>query len=83
MKDSELECLKTNIGQILEIGTQKGDYLLVKVISVFDHESDPDVFFFEVTSDPHKQDSEQRDGHRLPLQEIVSVKKHDLNGGCA
>jgi len=83
LTDSELECLKKNMGQVLEIETTKGEELLVKVISVFDHESDPDVFFFDVTSDSSKPDSEQSHGYALPLQEIVSVKKHEQSGGRA
>jgi hypothetical protein len=81
MKDSELECLKTPQGQLLEIETAKGEQLLIRVISVFDEESDPDVFFYDVTSGPDQQDPERSQGYRLSLQEIVSVKRHEQGGG--
>ena len=74
MTQAELECLKSNVGQIVEIETQKGERLLIKPISVFDKESDPDIFFWDLTSDQAKTDSEQTQGCALPLSEIVSVK---------
>ncbi|MGP8174221.1 MAG: hypothetical protein ACLP7O_06690 [Terracidiphilus sp.] len=83
MNQSDLECLKANVDQIVEIETRKGEHLLIKVLYVFDQESDPDVFFYDVTSDPLKQDSEQSEGYGLPLQEIVSVRKYQIKGGRA
>jgi hypothetical protein len=83
MTQSDLECLKANIDQVVEIETQKGERLLIKVISVFDQESAPEVFFWDVTSDPLKQDSEQSEGYGLPLQKIASVKKWAVAGGRA
>jgi hypothetical protein len=83
MTQSDLECLKSNIDQVVEIETQNGDQLLIKVISVFDREPDPDVFFWDVTSDPLKKDSEQSQGYGLPLREIVSVRKWEIEGDRA
>jgi hypothetical protein len=83
MTQPNLECLKTNVDQIVEIETKSGERLLIKVISVFDQESDPDVFFWDLTSDPLKPDSMQTEGYSLPLQDIVSVKKYAVNGGRA
>ena len=74
MTETDLECLKSHIDQHVEIVTRNGERLLIKVISVFDRESDPDVFFWDVTSEPGKPDSEQAQGCSLPLAEIVSVK---------
>jgi hypothetical protein len=80
MTPSDLECLKTNIDQVVEIETRHGECLLIKVMFVFDQESDPDVFFWDVTSDPHEKDSEQTEGFSLRLEEIIAVKKF-ANGG--
>ena len=74
MTGADLECLKSHIDQHVEIVTRSGERLLIKVISVFDGESDPDVFFWDVTVDPAKAESEQTEGQSLPLEEIVSVK---------
>ena len=74
MTEADLEYLKSHIDQHVEILTRRGERLRVKVISVFDGESDPDVFFWDVTSDPVKPDSERSQGQSLPLAEIVSVK---------
>jgi hypothetical protein len=74
MTEAELELLKSRIGQLVEIETQKGEHILIKPIFVFDKESDADVFFWDVTSDPAKPDSEQTHGCALPLSEILSIK---------
>jgi hypothetical protein len=74
MTQAEIECLKSNVGQIVEIETLKGERLLIKPISVFDNDSDPDIFFWDLTSDQVKTDSHQTQGCALPLSEIVSVK---------
>ena len=74
MREADLECLKSHIDQHVEIVTRSGERLLIKVISVFDGESDPDVFFWDVTGGPAKPDSEQPQGQSLPLAEIISVK---------
>ena len=73
MTPEELERLKSNVGRVVEIETQNGERILIKPISVFDEESDPDIFFWEVTS-PEKPDSEQTKACSLPLSEIASVK---------
>ena len=83
MTQSDLECLKTHIDKVIEIETQAGERLLISVISVFDHESNPDVFFYDVTSNPHKQDLDRCAGWALQLDEIVSVKEYAMEGGRA
>lgn len=80
MTDSDLECLKMNIDQVVEIETLSGDRLLAKVIYVFDQESDPDVFLWDVTSDADKPNSQQTRGYGLPLCEIASVRKYPIDG---
>ncbi len=75
MTHADLECLKANVGQIVEIKTRKGKCLLIKPISIFDTETEPDVFFWNVTSDPTKSDSQQTQGCALPLLEILSVRR--------
>ena len=74
MTQAEIDCLKANVGRVVEIETQQGERLLIKPISVFDQESDPDVFFWDVTKNPTMLDSEHSKGYALPLSDIVSVK---------
>jgi hypothetical protein len=69
--ESDLECLKSHIDQQVEIDTRSGEHLLIKVISVFDGEADPDVFF-DVVAPASAIRPEA--GCSLPLEEIVSVK---------
>jgi hypothetical protein len=83
MTQSDLECLKANINRVVQIETQKGECLLINVISVFDQESDPDVFFLDVTADPGQKNFEKTPGYSLPLHEIVSVREYAGNGGRA
>lgn len=73
---TDLECLKSKLGQLVEIVTQDGERLLIKPIFVFDNESEPDLFFWDVTSDPTKSDMEQTEGYRISLFEIVSVRPY-------
>jgi hypothetical protein len=83
MTQSDLELLKENIDQIVEIETENGEIRLIKVISIFDLDSDSDVFFWDVTSDPQKTSSEQSEGFSLAFEEIRSVRKLETVGGRA
>jgi hypothetical protein len=74
MTETDLECLKSHIDQRVEIVTRNGERLLIKVISVFDEQSDPDIFFWDLTSNPEMLNSEHSQGYSLPFAEIVSVK---------
>jgi hypothetical protein len=74
MTETDLETLRATKGSVVEIETKGGEHLLIKVISLFDQEADPDVFFWDVTSAPTKPDAEQGQGYSLPLSEIVSVR---------
>jgi hypothetical protein len=49
---------------------------LAKLISVFDEESDPDVFYFDVTSDPSRKDADHKHGCSIDLRDITSVKDY-------
>jgi hypothetical protein len=80
---SDLECLKANIDRVVEIETRGGEHFLAKVISVFDQESDPDLFYWDVTANPHMQDSEHSQGYSIQLDEIAAVRKFDPEGGRA
>jgi len=75
--ESDLACLKSNIGKFVEIETTDGVRHLVKVLSVFDGEDDPDVFYELVfTSHPYlyPRMADKSIGYSLPLANIVSVK---------
>lgn len=75
MTEADLACLKSHIDQNVEIETRSGEHLLIKVISVFDGEADPDVFF-DVVSPAGAVKPET--GCSLPLEEIVSVRPVNL-----
>ncbi len=74
MNHGDLERLKSHVDQIVEIETRKGERLLINVIFVFDQESDPDVFFYDVTANPQQNDLARTAGYRLSLEEIVAVR---------
>jgi hypothetical protein len=83
MTQADLDCLKSHIDRVVEIETRKGECLLINVISVFDQESDPDVFFYDVTADPNQKNFEKTSGYGLPLHEIISVKEYAAEGASA
>lgn len=74
MTEADIEYLKSHIGEPVEIVTVDGERLLIKAISVFDEESDPDVFFWDITESPDLPDAQQTQGYSLPLAEIISVE---------
>jgi hypothetical protein len=71
MTREQLEFLKSHTDQVLEIETRSGERLLIKTISVFDKDYDPDIFFWLVNEQLEENRSE---GYALQLDEIVSVK---------
>jgi hypothetical protein len=83
MKQAELDCLKSQVDQVLEIKTLEGERLLVNVISVFDQESDPDLFFYDVTANPSQKDFSKTAGQALPLSNIACVREYALKEGRA
>ena len=72
MTNAELEFLKANVDRQVEIDTKDGERLRIKVLFVFDQESDPDVFFdvlsLETDSTPG---SKPVGGYSLPLADIL------------
>lgn len=80
MTDSELECLKSHVDRPVEIETKGGEHLLVKVIAVFDQESDPDVFFDLVSSESDlSSPNNLAGGYSLPLADIIAVRPVTLS----
>lgn len=73
MTQADLECLKSHVDQLVEIDTRNGEHLRIKVISVFDGEADPDVFF-DVVEDGTGSTAVSQTGCSLALHEIVAVK---------
>jgi hypothetical protein len=76
VNEADLVCLKSNIGKILEVETIDGARHHVRVVSVFDAEDDPDMFYELVsTSRPDLYPRiTEKCGYSLPLGNIVSVK---------
>ena len=77
MTEADLVRLKSNIGKIVEIETTDGARDLVRVVSVFDGEDDPDMFYELVSTsrpDLYPRIAEKSIGYSLPLESIVSVR---------
>jgi hypothetical protein len=73
MTQADLECLKSHIDRQVEIDTRSGEHLRIRVISVFDGESDPDVFF-DVVAVGSELAGGSGSGQSLPLNEILTVR---------
>jgi hypothetical protein len=71
--ESDLVFLKSHVDQQVEIDTRSGEHLRIKVISVFDGESDPDVFFDVIAVGSERAEG-SGSGCSLPLNEIISVR---------
>ena len=76
MSDANIETLKANIDKKVQITTSSGEEMVVKVISVFDQDSDADMFFELVaTSQPRLYARKEKvGGYSITLNQIVSVK---------
>jgi len=77
MTAEELLLLKSGIDKPIGISTREGEDLTVRVISVFDQESDPDLFY-ELISTSRPELYVQRDGvggYSISLESIVSVRE--------
>jgi hypothetical protein len=74
--DTELLLLKSSIDKRVQIETSDGERMIAKVISVFDEESDGDIFYELVsTSQPDLYARKERvGGYSLLLKDIVSVR---------
>jgi hypothetical protein len=76
MTESDIQCLKMNIGKVVEIQTIDGEHLTARIISVFDEEDQPDVFYEVLTSNTMDWYLDHADsgGFALALDRIVSAK---------
>lgn len=77
MTAEELMLLKSGIDRPIRISTRDGEDLTVKVIWVFDQESDPDLFY-ELISTSRPELCVQREGiggYSISLEDIASVKE--------
>ena len=75
MTSTELEVLKANVGQHVEIETKSGEHLRIKVLFVFDQESDPDVFFDVIPLENGATPvGNPVVGYSLPLADILAVR---------
>ena len=75
MTEADLAILKSNIGRSVRIETVDGERMIAKTISVFDEESDADIFY-ELVSTSHPELYPRRGragGYSLPLKDIASV----------
>jgi len=74
MTNADLECLKANVDRYVEIDTKDGEHLVIKVIYVFDQESDPDVFFDLAPQNVDAISTKPTSGYSLPLADIIAVR---------
>ena len=76
MTDADLTCLKSNIDKLVEIDTIDGEHFIAKVISVFDAEENPDMFYDLIsTNKPERYvRREENVGYSIPLAQIASAK---------
>ncbi len=76
MTDTDIQCLKENVDKIVEIQTVDGELLVAKIISVFDQEDQPDIFYDVVSSNMIDCYShlESGAGYSLDFDKILSVK---------
>jgi len=74
--EADLICLKSNVNKLVEIETTDGEHLVGRVITVFDSEEDPDVWYDLIsTSKPERYvRREENVGYSILLAQIASVK---------
>jgi hypothetical protein len=66
LTEPDLQLLKSSIDKQAVIATLEGEELIAKIISVFDEESDPDIFYELVsTSHPHRYPRNEKVGGLL------------------
>jgi hypothetical protein len=75
MTESDLAYLKSRVDQLVGIETTDGEHLIAKIISVFDREDNPDLFYELVsTTNPATYGGKTGGFYSLPLNEINTVK---------
>lgn len=79
MTPTELLILKSSGDRLLRLTTIDGEELIVKVISVFDKDSDPDLFYKLIS--PNRPalyvHRETAGDYSIPLDKIASVSALD------
>jgi hypothetical protein len=79
MTDVELTFLKSQIDNVVALETVEGDHFLAKILSVFDEEDTPDVFYFEVEPGPGGTYLQKgTNGYASLLADILTVKPPSL-----
>ncbi len=73
MSPSDLQLLKASIDSTVELTFQDETVEFVRVISVFDQESDPDIFYTRLTDD-----GQYVGDYGAPLAEIKMVTKREI-----
>jgi hypothetical protein len=76
MEDAEIQCLKDSIDRLVEIQTRDGEHLIAKVISVFDGEDKPNIFYQVISSSTMEwyKSYPLSDAFSLDFDRIVSVR---------
>jgi len=80
MTDAERIILRTRAGKTVEITASSGERLIVKILWLFEDESDEDLFFELISTSTPDRYPRARDSvcYSLPLNEIESVKAVDV-----
>jgi hypothetical protein len=74
MTDTERAALQSQIDKVVVLETVQGDYLLVKILFVFDEGETPDLFCVEVEPGPSGDYVEKGTaGHSILLSDIATV----------
>ena len=80
MIDSEIQCLKDNVGKLVEIETTVGEWLIAKVLCVeHDEEYDEHNLLYEMVASTKPEfygRHADAGGFALDFDKIVSVKPH-------
>ena len=75
MTDTERAALQSQIDKVVVLETVQGDYLLVKILFVFDEGETPDLFCVEVEPGPSGDYVEKGTaGHSILLSDISTIK---------
>ncbi len=73
MTAADLNTLKANVGRVVEIEAADGEIFLARVISVFDEEDSPDLFYWAVSRAGDKS-FVNGEGYAIQLSDIKKVQ---------
>lgn len=74
MTAEHLDLLKSSIDEVVLIETTDGERILARILSVFDGEDTPDVFYLEVEPAPDGSYTQKgRNGYSSLLADILAV----------